>query len=65
MNKKINGINLKQAESNQEMLLLGLVEEISKTMEYGKFTIELAVRKGKLTHVEAEYKIKNSVNLDC
>lgn len=49
---KMNGIELKDATSNFERKILGLIEEQRKAIEYGRVNIELVITNGKVVLVE-------------
>jgi len=58
--KQINKMPLKEAETNQEKQLLGLVDKEAKDIQYGKIEIDLTITGGKVVNV-AVVKIKKNI----
>lgn len=63
MAEKINGITLKEADTNLEKMILGIISEESSRMQHGKLTIEIVVRNGKPSHVDS-FQPKRGFNLN-
>jgi len=62
MPMQINKIPLREAETNSEKRLLGLLAKEAEEINYGKFTLELTVSGGKVVGISIE-KIKTNVKL--
>lgn len=58
--KKINQMPLKQAETNQEKQLLGLIDKEAKDIEYGNLELDITIRGCIVVNV-AVVKIKKNV----
>jgi len=63
MAKVINGVKLKEAETNFERAILGLIDEEAFKLGYGRLTIEVVIHNRKITHIDcATTKRSLSVN---
>jgi hypothetical protein len=60
MSRAINGIELKEAENNQERMILGLLADEVARVKYGRITFEVIVHGSKITGIECSM-IKKSV----
>jgi len=60
---KINGVELKEADSNFERAILGLIFEESKKLGYGRLNIEVVVHNSKVTHIDC-YTTKRSLSVN-
>ncbi len=58
MAERINGIELRDAQTKIERLLLGLLAKEISGMAYGKINIELGVTEGKMSYVIVTEKSK-------
>lgn len=58
--KQINKIPLKEAETNQEKQLLGLIDKDAKDIQHGKIELDLTVSGGNIVNV-AVVKIKRNI----
>lgn len=63
MAKIINGIELKEAETNFERAILGLIDEEAKKLRYGRVTIDIIVHNSKITHIDS-YTTKRSLSVN-
>lgn len=59
--KKINGVPLKEADTREEKLLLGFLNDESKRVKYGKIVIEFTIRDESIVHMNSQ-EISRSFN---
>ena len=50
-NKRINNIQLKEAENNTEKAILGHIAQEAERIGYGSINIEVKVHNGRVTHL--------------
>jgi hypothetical protein len=62
MSTAINGIKKKQADTTQEQILLGYIEQECERIGYGSISIEVSVRSGKIDRLTATLT-KQTINL--
>lgn len=63
MEKIINGVQLKEAESNFEKAILGLIEDEAKKLGYGRLNIEVVIHNNRVTHIDC-YSTKRSLSVN-
>lgn len=63
MAKMINGIPLKEAETNTEKAILGLINDEANKLLYGRLNIEVVIHNGKITHIDS-YTTKRSLSVN-
>lgn len=63
MAKMINGCPLKEATTDTERAILGLIDEEAVKLRYGRLNIEVVIHNGKLTHIDC-YTTKRSLSVN-
>jgi len=61
--KEINKIPLKEAETNKEKQLLGLIDKEAKDIQYGKIELDITINGGNIVNV-AVVKIKKNIKFN-
>lgn len=50
---KINSVEMKQAETKEEKMLLGFIDQEAKRIGYGKIVVEFTIRNGEIVHINS------------
>jgi hypothetical protein len=51
--QKINGIPLREAESNDEKILLGFLNQEAERVDFGQIVVEFQIRNGRVVHMRS------------
>lgn len=60
-NKKINNVPMKESETKEEKMLLGLVYEQAERIGYGTLVLELTIKDGIMIHGRLQ-EVNKSIN---
>ena len=53
MAEKINNVPLREAETQEEKLLLGFLNQEAERVEWGKIVVEFTIQSGKVAHIKS------------
>ena len=60
--KTINGVPLREAETNDERLLLGFLNQEAQRIQYGTVVCDFSVRNGKIDRIRSQ-EISRTFNI--